>query len=55
MGGLLQALHAHHLAEAGNHPVQNTHGRVRGHIPGGNAGAAGGEDQVETAAVAPTP
>ena len=54
-GGVLQAVGNHGRGNAGDHPLGDIAGRFWGAVPGGKAGAAGGQQQVAPAAVAQLP
>lgn len=45
LGGDAHGFCAHGLGDAGGGPLENFHGRLGGNIPGGEAGAAGGQHQ----------
>ncbi|CAN4027171.1 50S ribosomal protein L7/L12, partial [Dysosmobacter welbionis] len=46
---------AHGLRNAGGQPVTHGEGGLRRHIPGGEAGASGGDDEIHRLPVAPLP
>src|ERR1700730_16310934 len=52
---LLESLLPHQLGQSRDLVVEHARGRLRGHVPGGKAGAAGREEQVESLGAGPEP